>query len=171
MTWRWVILWVGIVCWSAETRAQIGVTKDLEILFFCKQGIQSLELEDGIERFLKREGFKVLNQARIQREHGVSIFDILIIGLDDKQRIFWFSSLPRKDGKYAVSLITPPPTRRSSDLEDGVLKLVSGQFGCDVPQTTRGENKAEAKEAFDRYYNVIKHLFHEAESLQGQERL
>jgi hypothetical protein len=146
------------------------VHADLAFHFICKQTIPT-PLDDAIEGFLRREGFKVLNQASIMRSRGTSPFDILIFGLDNKHRIFDFTALPRTKGKYAVSLITPPPTHRSPDLEDGVLKLISEQLGCEVQQVTRHNNEAEAKLAFERHYKQIEDLFQQAESQNGQHRL
>jgi hypothetical protein len=137
--------------------------------FVCKQAIPA-HLDDGSEGFLNREGFKVLNQARVMRSQGMSPFDILIFGLDDKHRIFKFAALLRTKDRYAVSLITPPPTRRSSDLEDGVLKLASEQLGCEVRQVTRHDNQADAKVAFDRHYKQMEDLFQQAERLKGQQK-
>ena len=165
-------LWIAAaVGWPADARAQSPrlLRNDLGFIFVCKQDVQSV-LEDGIERFLKQRGFKVLNQARIMRERGVFIFDILIMGLDERRRIFKFSALPRTKGRYAASLITPPPTQRSTDLEEAVLKLVSEQLGCEVSQVARGENPASTED-YDKHYKIIEDLFQKAERLQGQGRL
>jgi hypothetical protein len=146
------------------------VTSDLAFVFVCEEKAQSV-LEDGIEKFLRREGFKVLNQARIQREQGVFIFDILIMGLDEKRRIFKFNALPPAKGRYAASLMTPPPTQRSTGLEEAILKLVSEHLGCAVRQVARGENQAATEGAYNNHYRIIEDLFHQAERLQGQRRM
>ncbi len=167
--WFLSFLWIAVaVGWSGDAGAQSPrlVTSDLGFVFVCKPNMQSV-LEDGIERFLRQQGFKVVNQARLMREQGVSIFDILIMGVDDKRRIFKFSALPRTDGRYAVSLMSPPPTQRSTDLEEAVLKLVSEQLGCEVRQVARGENRASAED-YDKHYKIIEDLFQQAERLQGQ---
>jgi len=170
--WFLPFLWIAVaVGWSADTRAQSPrlLTNDLGFIFVCKQNMQSV-LEDGIERFLRQQGFKVLNQARIMREQGVFTFDILIMGVDDKRRIFKFNALPPAKGRYAASLMTPPPTRRSTDLEEAVLKLVSEQLGCEVRQVARGENQASAED-YDKHYKIIEDLFQQAERLHGQGHL
>jgi len=157
-------LWFTVaVLWTSDARAQSPklLSNDLGFIFVCKQSTPSV-LEDGIERFLRREGFKVLNQARIMRQRGSFIFDILIIGLDEKRRILTFSALPRTKGEYAASLITPPPTQRSTDLEEAVLKLVSEQLGCEVRQVARGNRQGSAED-FDKHYKIIMDLFQQAE--------
>jgi hypothetical protein len=156
------ILWIVIAAsWPLDgtfAEPTSPVHADLAFHFVCEQTIPA-SLEDAIEGFLKREGFKVLNQARIMRSRGLSPFDILIFGLDNKHRIGKFTGLPRTKGKYAVSLITPPPTDRSSDLEEGVLKLVSKQLGCEVQQVTRHDNEANTRASFERHYKVMEDLF------------
>jgi len=86
---RLTVLWIAIAvaCSANDARAQpsLPLTNDLGFIFVCKQDIQSI-LEDAIERFLRQQRFKVLNPARIQRQDGVLIFDILIIGLDETRR-------------------------------------------------------------------------------------
>ena len=92
--WLLPFLWIAAaVGWPADARAQSPrlLTSDLGFIFVCKQDVQSV-LEDGIERFLRQRGFKVLNQARIMREQGIFIFDILIMGLDERRRMFEFRS-------------------------------------------------------------------------------
>jgi hypothetical protein len=171
--WFFILCIVIAVGWpsdSACAQSTSPVHADLAFHFVCKQAIPA-HLEDGIEGFLRREGFTVLNQARIMRSKGLSPFDILIFALDDKRRIFKFAALPRTKDKYGVSLITPPPTQRSFDLEDGVLKLVSEQLACEVRQITRNDNQADAKVAFDHHYKQIEDLFQQAETLKGQHRL
>ena len=170
--WLLPFLWIAVaVGWSADARAQSTklLTNDLGFIFVCKQSTPSV-LEDGIERFLRREGFKVLNQARIMWQRGSFIFDILIIGMDEKRRIFKFNALPPTKGEYAASLITPPPTQRSTDLEVAVLKLVSEQLGCEVRQVARGENHTDFEQAYNNHHTIIENLFEQAEKLQGQQR-
>jgi hypothetical protein len=97
-------LWIAVaVGWSADARAQSPrlLTSDLGFIFVCKEDVQSV-LEDGIERFLRQRGFKVLNQARIMREQGVFIFDILIMGLDERRRISRSARCHAQKEGYAV---------------------------------------------------------------------
>jgi hypothetical protein len=165
----WIVIAVGWPPDGARAQPISSVHSDLAFHFVCKQAIPA-DLDDEIEGFLKREGFKVLNQARVMRSQGISPFDILIFGLDDKHRIFKFTGFPRTKDKYSVSLITPPPTQRSSDLEDGVLKLVSEQLGCEARQVTQHDNQADAKVAFDRHYKQMEDLFQQAERLKEQQK-
>ncbi len=73
----------------------------------------------AIESFLRDERFRVLNEGRWQRQQDVFLVD-RILALDEKRRIIEFMTiaLPRlhRQGKYTVTLATPPPTERSTQL-------------------------------------------------------
>ena len=172
MAWRLGILCIAGIAWFHDSgRAQPHrlLGNDLGLIFICKQNMPPTTIEDGIESFLRQQGFKVLNQVRLQRERGVFIpFVILIWGLDEQGRIINFDGLPTQKGKYAASLLTRPPTRRSTDLEDAILKLVSEQLGCELTQVARGENQADTEQGYDNHYRIIEGLFQKAERLQGR---
>ena len=111
---RWNVAAMGAVLLAHAAAAQVPLTPDFAFHFVCKQN-DHRAMENSVEIFLKHEGFRVLNQARIQREYGLVAFDIMIFGLDEKKMIFKVNALPRTKGRYAVSLITKPPTQRSTD--------------------------------------------------------
>jgi hypothetical protein len=143
---------------------------DLAFHIVCEEKARTA-LENDIERFLKSEGFKVLNQARIQREHRVLLSDLHIIGLDDKRRIVDFLEFSSADRRYAVKLNSPPPTHRSPQVEEALLAFASNKLGCQVRQVTREENGADAGQLHDIEVRRIEGLFRQAEELQGQRRL
>jgi hypothetical protein len=154
------------------THAQSGLlfSSDLAFQFICKDKARSA-LEKDFEDFLQREGFKVLNQGKIQREHGVFVFDTQIIGLDDKKRTIDVIALPGSEGRYAVRLRTPPPTQRVVILEGALLKFVSDKLACEVRQIARGENGADAKAYYDQEISRIENLFREAAEMEGRRQL
>ncbi len=143
---------------------------DLAFNFVCKDKDRST-LEDEIERFLRREGFKVLNQGPIQREHGVFLLDTHIIGLDDAHRMVDVTAFPRTEGRYSVGLDSPPPTQRAPQLEESLVNFVSKKLACEVSQITRGENSADASEFYNSQVKRVENLFREAEELTGGRRL
>ena len=121
----------------------------------CKDR-DSLTLEGPIEGFLRREGFRVLNRASIQRSYGrPSGIDVDIFGLDKKRRLVKFRSLPapkdvvRLQGYYSVEFRTPPPTQRASEIEDALLKFVSDELRCEIRQVNRDENGADAADLYE----------------------
>ena len=124
------------------------------------------EVESSIEEFLKSQNFSVLNVGRIQKEHGVFFLNTEIIGLDKDRRIIKVVGIPRMDTKYPVIVETPPPTHRSSELEQAMLTFASTTLGCEVSQVSRGENGVDAIQYYNSEVSRIEGLFRQAEFLQ-----
>jgi hypothetical protein len=87
---------VGVTALGSDLRAQ-GVrvlSSDLAATAICNDR-DPITLEDPFERFLSGQGFKVLNVARVQREHGHRpLLEVQMVGLDDKRRMINFRMLP-----------------------------------------------------------------------------
>jgi hypothetical protein len=147
-----------------------ALSSDLAFQFICKDDSRSA-LEHVFEGFLVHEGFKVLNQARIQREHGVFSLDVHLIALDDKRRTVDIISVPLVENRYAVRFRTPPPTKRASDIEDALLEFVSNKLGCELRQVTRGQNGADVGDLYENEVQGIENKFREAEELEGKRHL
>jgi hypothetical protein len=143
---------------------------DLTFLIACKARDRAT-LEWQIDEFLRQQGFKVLNQGRIQREHGYFLTGLKIIGLDDKRRVITVIHVPPAGGTYSVGLNTPPPTKRDPQLEDALLGFASNTLGCNVRQIDRGENATDAAGLHNEKIRRIERLFRQAEQLQGEWRL
>jgi len=168
-----IVLLIGIAAFwpAAEARAENRTLHpDLAFNFVCKDKDRSA-LEGEIERFLRHEGFKVLNQGRIQREHGIFLLETHIIGLDDKRRMVDLTSSPHTEDRYSLGLNTPPPTQRAPQFEEALLKFVSNKLGCEVRHMTRGDNGADASEFHNSEVKRVENLFREAEELHGERRL
>src|SRR5215831_13197308 len=159
VTWIFAILLAALFAGLTESvRAQsASLQADFAFLFACKQNDQTT-MEGQIEKFLSDEGFKVLNQARTNRKRGAPSFGVLVFGLDEKRRIITVNALPPREGRYAASLITPPPTHRSAALEDAFLKFVADQLGCETYQVSRNENAADMLDAYDRHLKIIQYI-------------
>jgi hypothetical protein len=143
---------------------------DLSFHFVCKEKDRA-SLEEDIDRFLRQQGFKVLNKSRIQREHGFSLSVLEIIGLDDKRRTIRVHDVPSGEGRYSVGLNTPPPTKHASQLEDALLEFASNTLGCEVRQVTRGENAEDTADLYSNTVRRVENLFRQAEQLHGKWRL
>lgn len=77
----------------AASHSERVLAPDLAFHIVC--GVRDLSaLENDIEKFLTREGFRVLNHGRLQREHNLGLLETYIVGLDDRQRIVNFMTLP-----------------------------------------------------------------------------
>jgi hypothetical protein len=170
--WVLIVLCLGAaVALTPEGRADSNVIHaDLAFHFVCKEKDRST-LEDDMDNFLRQQGFKVLNQGRVQREHGFFLTELKIIGLDDGQRLIDVTAVPLAQGRYSVGLTTPPPTKRAPQLEDALSEFASKTLGCEVRQVIRGENAADAAEFYNDQIKRVENLFRQAEQLRGERRL
>src|SRR5258708_4512348 len=153
-------LWLGA---AMHARATLAYSPDLAFNFDCGDKAQSA-LEETIESFLRDERFRVLNEGRWQRQHDVFLVD-RILALDEKRRIIEFITiaLPRlhRQGKHTVTFPTPPPTERSTQLEEHLERFVSETLACKVSQKSRGTNGAERKGFYDSWVARIENRFRE----------
>lgn len=159
---------VALVATNA-THAQSTRTlrADLSYIVQC-DGRPTVQTERTVEQFLNGQGFKSLNLGRIQKEHGVGLYDLHIIGLQDQQKTVDFLALPQQIGRYGVGLYTRPPTVRAESLEKNLEVFLTKDLGCRIAQTTRGENPAEAIDFFNREVARIEGLFKQAEALKDK---
>jgi hypothetical protein len=165
-----------LICIAAAVQASCAIAQttvrvlhaDLALIVQCN-GDRSLDSE--IEGFLNSASFKVLNLAQIQREHGVNLFDLRILGLDSSRRMIEFLSLPIATARYAVRLNTAPPTNRSTQLERALETFITNELGCTVAQKTRSENDASAADLFDSEVVRVEGLFQQADALKGKHKL
>jgi hypothetical protein len=66
--------------------------------------------------------------------------DVFIDGIDHQRRMIRFMEEPFHPGTYALTLTTPPPTHRATQLEEAVLAFASDKLKCPVRDLTRHEN-------------------------------
>jgi hypothetical protein len=140
---------------------------DLSYIVQC-DGRPTAQTEKTVEQFLNAEGFKSLNLGRIQKDHGVGLYDLHILGLQGQQKTVDFLALPQQIGRYAVGLYTKPPTVRAESLEKSLEVFLTKDLGCRIAQTTRGENPAEAIDFFNREVARIEGLFKQADELKNK---
>src|SRR5882724_2391640 len=67
-------------CVAAD--ASSALLADVSIQFTC-QGMEHDSLESDIEKFVLQNGFKVLNQGRVQRLNGVNLQSLRILGIHE----------------------------------------------------------------------------------------
>jgi len=143
---------------------------DLSLQFECKP-YRDVDLEPAIEHFLEKNGFTSLNQGRLQRRHGVYLAELRVIGLDNSGRMIDVIALPHAEGRYALRLNTPPPTKRDSGFERALENFVVQDVHCVIRQASRNENPAATKELHQSEVDRVRRLFLEAETLEGRQRL
>jgi hypothetical protein len=174
-----VICLVGLLGSGTEIGAQSVrvLSSDLAATMICKDRNTSA-LEDPIEGFLRSKGFRVLNVARIQRQHDhAPLLELWIVGLDEQRRVINLRSLPfpkdkvQRQGRYSVGYKTPPPTQHASEMEDALLDFFSSGLHCEVRDVTRHENKAEVADLYDQEVARVEKLFREADELNGLQHL
>ena len=139
---------------------------DLAFWFTCDSPASGA-LEAKLEEFLKQQGFKALNEAAIQRAHGINIFTLKITALDSKSRVITIVGFPNAPAKQAVALYSEPPTHHDAQLEESLLSFTSTGIGCRTSQESRGDNPAGAREFHDENVARIKGLFTEAKELRA----
>jgi hypothetical protein len=168
---------LAILCPMSGARAGSVLSADLAFILACKKDESRSALDDAFEAFLKHEAYKVLNLARMQRKGGVSLYDVYLIGLDDKRRSVRVISMPPveypnfhtyRPGErhYAVGFTTPPPTQRASDFENALLTFVSKKLGCEARQVERHINGADGADMYEDDVRRMENLFREAEELE-----
>jgi hypothetical protein len=140
-----VFLSIGPVPVEAQNLAT-----DLALNLECK-GQAPPAVNAATQRFLIENRFEVLDVARIRRERGLppALSDVFVDGLDSRQRMVRFFRFPNSS-EYIMTLQTPPPTTRSSDLETRIIQFVGTELGCSIARLERHENAGEAKGSFDR---------------------
>jgi hypothetical protein len=144
---------------------------DITFHFICLDyGDQKSKLENLIEEFIVGQKFSVLNLESLRREHGVYLEDINILGIDSSQRMIEFVSLPF-DSRYAVRLLSPPPTVHDLALEEALVGFASKTLGCEVRQLRRNENGPDVLEFHRSEVRRVESLFQQAEQLRGQRRI
>jgi hypothetical protein len=171
------------ICLAGLSGAEISaqsvrvLSSDLAATMTCKDR-NPTTLEDPIEEFLRSKGFRVLNIARVQRQHDhVPLLELSIVGLDEQRRMINLKSLPypkdqvERQGRYSVGFKTPPPTQHASEMEDALLNFLSKGLQCEVRNVTRHENGTEAADLYDQDVARVENLFREADKLNGSEHL
>ena len=139
------------------------VSADLAFWFDCGEGTDPPSSQ-AIERFLRDNSFAVVDVVRFRREQNLPPMSqtLFIDGIDTQQRMINFVGSPNKKGSYSADLYTPPPTRRSADLEEAILTFVSNQLKCNVRQISRKVNSSERREYYDKIFNIVKQRVIEA---------
>jgi hypothetical protein len=155
------LLCLLVACYSESRGSQ---SPDLAFWFRCEERANPA-LENRIAGFLKAQGFRVLNLGKLQREHGVGIYDLSIDALDQQRRIIDIHAFRESPGSYSVGLYSPPPTKHDSALEEALLNFASKEIGCSTDQVTRNSNGSEAAEMHEWNVRRIEGLFNEAVQL------
>jgi len=153
---------LGVLGASSVCIAEAGVLKaDLSVLFSCPYR-KMIDFEGAVESFLRGLNFDAVNQARVRRQNGVYLEDVLIIGLDKKRRFIKFFALRYDEGRLSVTFNTPPPTKREANIEASILNFMSESLGCEQRQISRKENEVDATGLHEAEVKRIEGILHQA---------
>jgi hypothetical protein len=153
---------------QAQTPAPAALSADLAVQFICKERT-GISIEESFVPFLKNHNFRVLNEAKIQREHGYHLLNLYIIAMDYNDILIQINLMPPTDDTFSLALTTPPPTNRLNDLESGLLSFVSERLGCQIRSVTRGENGIERSGFFNEHeVKRFETLWREAQELKEE---
>ena len=166
---RVLAICAAVTVWQTcanRTQAADSLMADLAFRFVC-EGTSYPVRDETVEIFLADQGFRVLNKVKVQIEHNVTpVFDLSIVGIDSRRRAIHLTAFPHRRGVYWLRLQTPPPTRRSSELEAEILSFVTESLKCGVDQVTRGENGEDARELYDEVFKLYEGWFRQADELK-----
>lgn len=128
-------------------------------------------LEQMIEDFLNSNEFRVVNQAKIEREYGRRSFTMRIVGVDSNKRIIEFIGFPATPERFTVSLFSRPPTVHAHELEALLQHFSSEKLGCQIAQLRHGSNDADSLDLFEGNLRRIENLFREADELRHGKKI
>jgi hypothetical protein len=106
-----------------------------------------------------------MDVARLRRERKLPplFSDVDITGIDERQRMIYFSSTPFQPGWYDVQFYTPPPTQHAEAEENQFLMFVSESLGCRVGRRIdRKENGPERRQYYDQVFKQRRDRVREA---------
>jgi hypothetical protein len=137
------------IAFVARAERSTALLADLAFHFDCRASAYPIS-EHAVEQFLQVRGFRVLNVVRARRERGMApmLFELLIDGIDQQERMISFAAQSLTPGTYSVTLYTLPPTERATDLEEELLAFVSNTLKCEVRQVGRRENGPGAQQMY-----------------------
>lgn len=146
----------------------VGLLPDLVFHFTCKD-VAADSLAGDLGRFLRTSGFRSLDLAKIQAEHGLGIPHFQMEALDSANHWVTISSSPRHPDAYAFALYSNPPTHHAPALEQSFIDFMSVSMHCDVKNVDRHENGVEALDIFQRQVSRVGGLFQETDELARKE--
>jgi hypothetical protein len=146
----------------------VALLPDLAFHFACKN-VASVSLAGDLGTFLHTLGFRSIDLAKIQAEHGLGIVHFQMEAIDPAKHWVTISSSPRHPDAYGFGLYSTPPTHRAPALEQSFIDFISVSMHCDMKNVDRHENGVEALDIFQRQVSRVEGLFQEADEMAGKE--
>ena len=153
-----------LIAWSRHARLQpISHSSSMN----CR-GNRRGNCPDGsmkrLNAFLERKAFKVLNEPRLGRERNLAPRPLKfnIDAVDEHQRTVSIGSNGFIAGSYFLHFHSPPPTRHSEAMEEGIFMFFSDVLGCRERGIVRKKNGPEASAYYAEVFKVIRNRVREA---------
>ncbi|WP_448952221.1 hypothetical protein [Labrys neptuniae] len=160
-----ISLGLASVANAAENKRADVLAADLAFLSVCSERDEAL-ISRKVEEFLRQEGFRVLDIARLAREQKIFYpYAFNIVSHDERRRSVSMVAFPIAPDDYHVTLSSPPPTVHDTDLESRLMAFLAKNLGCEVRQVSRNENAEAAGSMYRRVYEQAEGWFKEAEDM------
>jgi hypothetical protein len=162
------VLALTILAVPSSGQPAVGLLPDLAFHFTCTS-ISAVSLAGDLGSFLRTSGFRSLDLAKIQAEHGLEIVHFQMEAIDSANHWITISSSPRHPDAYGLALYSTPPTHHATALEQSLIDFISVSTHCDVKNVDRHENGVEALGIFQRQVSRVEALFQEADGMARKE--
>jgi hypothetical protein len=162
------IVVLTILAVPSSGQSDVALLPDLAFHFSCKN-VASVSLAGDLGTFLHTLGFRSIDLAKIQAEHGLGIVHFQMEAIDPAKHWVTISSSPRHPDAYGFGLYSTPPTHRAPALEQSFIDFISVSMHCDMKNVDRHENGVEALDIFQRQVSRVEGLFQEADEMAGKE--
>jgi hypothetical protein len=106
------IVVLTILAVPSSGQSDVALLPDLEFHFSCKN-VASVSLAGDLGTFLHTLGFRSIDLAKIQAEHGLGIVHSQMEAIDPAKHWVTISSSPRHPDAYGFGLYSTPPTHRA----------------------------------------------------------
>jgi hypothetical protein len=145
-------------------QSNVGLLPDLAFHFTCKN-VAAVSLARDLGTFLHTSGFRSIDLAKIQAEHGLGKVHFQMEAIDSANYWVTISSSPRHPDAYSFALYSTPPTHHAPALEQYFIDFISMSMGCEAKNVDHHENGVEALGIFQRQVSRVEGLFQEADEM------
>jgi hypothetical protein len=165
-----LVLAVGFAMLGVNSLGQsdVGLLPDLAFHFTCKD-VAGDSLAGELGTFLHTSGFRSIDLAKIQAEHGLRMPHFHMEAIDPANHWVTISSSPRHPDAYGFALFSTPPTQHSLKLESSFVEFITMTLHCDAKDEARHENGLEALPLFQRQVARVEGLLQEADEMARKE--
>jgi hypothetical protein len=141
------IIWGGYFSSCASAAGQETLAADLYALITCEKS-EAAKLVQDLETVLRSLNFRI--SYNLLHERNYPRFTAL-----HEDAIIDLTRFPMTPDRYALALITKPPTHRQNSIEDLLLKLFNRSDNCLVTSEVRHHNDETKLRAFQMFWRIL----------------